>query len=78
MLGRPIAAFDIETIPDPDAGRRLMGLTGDDLAVIEEMVRARLEEERLRAFVESIRGALRSEEDARWHEIAEALEGWPR
>ena len=44
MLDRPIVAFDIETIPDPDIGRRVQGLSGDDHAVVHEMVRLRLEE----------------------------------
>lgn len=44
MLDRPIAAFDIETIPDPDLGRRLLGIEGDDAAVVREMVRRKLEE----------------------------------
>lgn len=44
MLDRPIAAFDIETIPDPDIGRRLLGLEGSDADVVHEMVRRRLEE----------------------------------
>ncbi len=37
-----------------------------------------LDAERLRALVDTVRTALRSEDDPRWHEIAEALEGWPR
>jgi len=44
MLDRPIAAFDIETIPDPDYGRRIAGLGGDDESVIRTMVAQRLEE----------------------------------
>jgi predicted PolB exonuclease-like 3'-5' exonuclease len=44
LLDRPIIAFDIETIPDPDIGRRLMGCEGDDEAVIREMVKRRLAE----------------------------------
>ena len=44
MLDRPIVAFDIETIPDPDIGRRVLSLAGDDRAVVHEMVRLRLEE----------------------------------
>jgi hypothetical protein len=44
MLTRPITAFDIETVPDPDFGRRVMRLEGDDAAVIEAMARQRLEE----------------------------------
>ena len=42
MLDRPIVAFDIETIPDPDVGRRVLGLVGDEHAVVHEMVRLRL------------------------------------
>jgi predicted PolB exonuclease-like 3'-5' exonuclease len=44
LLDRPIAAFDIETIPDPDVGRRILGIEGDDAEVVGEMVRRRLEE----------------------------------
>ncbi len=44
MLTRPIAAFDIETIPDPDLGRRVMGFEGDDEAVLHAMVEQRLKE----------------------------------
>jgi predicted PolB exonuclease-like 3'-5' exonuclease len=44
MLDRRIVAFDIETIPDPDLGRRLLGIDGDDAAVVREMARRRLEE----------------------------------
>jgi predicted PolB exonuclease-like 3'-5' exonuclease len=44
MLDRPVIAFDIETIPDPDVGRRLLGLDGTDADVVHEMVRQRLEE----------------------------------
>lgn len=40
-MDRPIAAFDIETIPDPAAGRRLLGLEGTDAEVIEAMVARR-------------------------------------
>ncbi len=43
-MDRPIAAFDIETIPDPGAGRSVLGLTGDDADVIEAMLARRLEE----------------------------------
>jgi hypothetical protein len=43
-MDRPIAAFDIETIPDPAAGRRLLGLSGTDAEVVAAMVeRRRLE-----------------------------------
>ncbi|MDH5493144.1 MAG: 3'-5' exonuclease [Myxococcales bacterium] len=44
MLDRPIAAFDIETIPDPSVGRRIMGLSGDDAEIVRAMVQARLEQ----------------------------------
>jgi predicted PolB exonuclease-like 3'-5' exonuclease len=44
MFDRPIVAFDIETIPDPDLGRRLLGLEGSDAAVVHEMVQKRREE----------------------------------
>ncbi len=44
MIDRPIVAFDIETIPDPDVGRRILGLSGDDRTVVEAMVERRLEE----------------------------------
>lgn len=44
MLDRPIVAFDIETIPDPDIGRRLLGIAGSDAEVVREMVRVRLAE----------------------------------
>jgi predicted PolB exonuclease-like 3'-5' exonuclease len=44
MFDRPVAAFDIETIPDPDLGRRLLGLEGTDADVVHEMVRRRLAE----------------------------------
>ena len=44
MLTHPLVAFDIETVPDPDFGRRAMGLEGDNAAVIEAMARQRLEE----------------------------------
>ncbi len=44
LLDRPIIAFDIETIPDPEIGRRLLGIEGDDAEVVREMVRRRLEE----------------------------------
>ena len=36
-MDRPLAAFDIESIPDVEAGRRLLGLEGDDAAVMEGM-----------------------------------------
>jgi hypothetical protein len=44
LLDRPVIAFDIETVPDPEVGRRLLGLSGSDDSVIREMVRLRLEE----------------------------------
>lgn len=44
MFDRPIVAFDIETVPDPDVGRRHHGLSGTDADVVREMVRLRLEE----------------------------------
>jgi predicted PolB exonuclease-like 3'-5' exonuclease len=43
MLDLPIAAFDIETVPDPDYGRRALQLEGDDGSVIRRMVELRLE-----------------------------------
>ncbi len=43
MPDLPIVAFDIETIPDPDVGRRILGLKGDDLAVVKQMFESRLE-----------------------------------
>jgi len=44
MFDRRIVAFDIETIPDPDLGRRLLSLTGSDADVVHELVRRRLAE----------------------------------
>ena len=44
MFDRPIAAFDIETVPDPDFGRRVLHLDGDDEAVMRRMMALRLEE----------------------------------
>src|SRR3954469_6190115 len=44
MFDRPLVAFDIETIPDPEIGRRVMGIEGDDHAVVLEMVRRRQDE----------------------------------
>jgi 3'-5' exonuclease len=41
LFDRPIAAFDIETIPDPDLGRRLQGIEGSDAEVVREMVKRR-------------------------------------
>ncbi len=43
MLTRPLIAFDIETIPDPGFGRRVMGFEGDNAAVIEAMTDVSLE-----------------------------------
>lgn len=44
LFDRPITAFDIETVPDPDLGRRLQGIEGTDAEVVREMVRRRREE----------------------------------
>lgn len=44
LLSRPVVAFDIETIPDPGIGRRVMGIEGSDADVVKEMVRRRLAE----------------------------------
>jgi 3'-5' exonuclease len=44
LLDRSIIAFDIETMPDPDIGRRLLGMSGTDAEVVQEMVEARLKE----------------------------------
>jgi 3'-5' exonuclease len=44
MFDRTLVAFDIETIPDPEIGRRVMSIEGDDHAVVLEMVRRRQEE----------------------------------
>ena len=43
-MNLPLAAFDIETIPDPTLGRRIYGFSGNDDVVIESMLRHRLEE----------------------------------
>lgn len=43
-MDRPLAAFDIETIPDPELGRRLFGFEGSDETIVEAMLRRRLEE----------------------------------
>lgn len=43
-MDRPIAAFDIETMPDPAAGRRIFGLSGTDAEVVAAMVERRLAE----------------------------------
>lgn len=44
MFDRPVVAFDIETIPDPDVGRRVHGISGTAAEVVQEMVRRRREE----------------------------------
>ena len=44
MLPNPLIAFDIETIPDPDVGRRILGFEGDDFSVVRQMFKQRLEE----------------------------------
>jgi len=44
MLDKPLVAFDIETVPDPDAGRRAHGIEGSDVEVVREMVHRRREE----------------------------------
>lgn len=44
MFDRPVAALDIETIPDPELGRRVLGISGTDAHVIHELVRRRLAE----------------------------------
>lgn len=36
-MDRPLAAFDIESVPDADAGRRILALEGDDATVMEAM-----------------------------------------
>ncbi len=46
MFDRTILAFDIETIPDPDLGRRIHGIEGDDAAVVAAMAQRRLAETR--------------------------------
>lgn len=43
-MHRPIAAFDIETVPDTALGRRLGGHAGDFKAVTEAMLARRLED----------------------------------
>jgi len=44
-MNRPTLVFDIETVPDVDAGRRLLGLRGlDDAAVVEAMKLQRMGE----------------------------------
>jgi predicted PolB exonuclease-like 3'-5' exonuclease len=44
LFDRPIVAFDIETIPDPEIGRQVLGIEGSEEAVILEMARRRHEE----------------------------------
>src|SRR5438093_810593 len=44
MLDKPLVAFDIETIPDPDIGRRIHGLAGTDAEVVRAMVDKRRQE----------------------------------
>jgi hypothetical protein len=44
LLDHPIIAFDIETIPDPEVGRRLFDMKGSDTDVIREMTHRRLQE----------------------------------
>ena len=41
MIEKAVVAFDIETIPDPEIGRRVYGLSGTDAEVITNMVHAR-------------------------------------
>ena len=42
MMDRPVLVFDIETVPDVEAGRRLLGLEGlSDAEVVEAMKLAR-------------------------------------
>jgi predicted PolB exonuclease-like 3'-5' exonuclease len=43
-LTRPLLAFDIETIPDPEIGERLFGFTGTASEVAEALLRYRSEE----------------------------------
>jgi predicted PolB exonuclease-like 3'-5' exonuclease len=44
MFDRPIVAFDIECIPDPELGREVWGLSGTDLEVVQAMAERRLRE----------------------------------
>jgi predicted PolB exonuclease-like 3'-5' exonuclease len=44
MIERTLIAFDIETIPDPDLGRRVFGYQGNDEAVVAAMLEQRLAE----------------------------------
>jgi hypothetical protein len=43
-VDRPIAAFDVETVPDPNLGRRLYGLEGTDGEVMLGMLERRLQQ----------------------------------
>lgn len=43
-MDRPLAAFDIESIPDPAIGRSLYALPGGDEVIIEGMLRRRMAE----------------------------------
>jgi 3'-5' exonuclease len=43
-MDRPLAAFDIESVPDPEIGRRVLGLEGEDEAVITAMIAQRSDE----------------------------------
>lgn len=44
MPNSPLIAFDIESIPDPEVGRRVFGLEGDDASVIRQWTKNRLAE----------------------------------
>lgn len=44
MLDTPLVSFDIETIPDPDIGRRMQAFAGTDAEVIAAMVDKRRRE----------------------------------
>jgi predicted PolB exonuclease-like 3'-5' exonuclease len=41
MIEKAVVAFDIETVPDPEIGRRVYGMSGTDAEVITSMVDAR-------------------------------------
>jgi 3'-5' exonuclease len=44
MIREPVVVFDIETVPDTDTGRALLGLDGlDDAAVLQAMAAQRLQ-----------------------------------
>lgn len=44
MIREPVLVFDIETVPDTDAGRAILGLDGvDDAAVMQAMASVRLQ-----------------------------------